>query len=123
MNIQDNGNQNTTSSFNDVLLALKNNIMRNINVADIVKIVQKLDNNQYKVQSITNTNSIFTCISLSNLNFKANDIALILFTKADFRTNLLKLQNNQSISTNTNTILHSNAYGILIGLIYDGGQQ
>lgn len=121
--IQQYGNDTTSSSFDDFVLAFKNNIMRNLNVADIVKIIQKLDNNTYKVQSITNLAAKYDCISLSNLAFNENDVALIVFANADFRTNLIRLQNSQEISSTNVKTLHSNAYGILIGLIYNGGQQ
>jgi len=110
-------NENSSSSFTDLIDALRNNIMRNTNVADLVQVIQ-INDGTYKVQSITNTEVIIDCISLSGLTFQVNDIALILFTKNDFKTNLTKIKNGQTIATTDNKIMHSKAYGILIGLVY-----
>ena len=110
-------NENGSSSFTDLIDALRNNIMRNTNVADLVQVIQ-INDGTYKVQSITNTEVIIDCISLSGLTFQVNDIALILFTKNDFKTNLTKIKNGQTIATTDNKIMHSKAYGILIGLVY-----
>lgn len=110
-------NENSSSSFTDLINALRNNIMRNTNVADLVQVIQ-INDGTYKVQSITNTEVIIDCISLSGLTFQVNDIALILFTKNDFKTNLTKIKNGQTIATTDNKIMHSKAYGILIGLVY-----
>lgn len=110
-------NENSSSSFTDLIDALRNNIMRNTNVADLVQVIQ-VNDGTYKVQSITNTEVIIDCISLSGLTFQVNDIALILFTKNDFKANLTKIKNGQTITTTSNKTMHSKAYGILIGLVY-----
>lgn len=112
------GNQVVSGDFLRVLLALKDCIMRNCNVADIAK-VTRINSNTYDCTAIGNSNTIYSAISLQGLDIRQNDAVLILFTNTDFRVNLNKLKNGQALQNQTETTdLHSTSYGVIIGVVY-----
>lgn len=113
---QQSGNQNTTASFADVCIALKNNVMRNTHVAELV--IVKSIGSTIKCSLLTNPAQTIECIALSGLDVKVDDVMLTIFTLSDFRTNLTKLKRNQSISKIEKQTLHSINHGVLIGLVY-----
>lgn len=116
---QQQGNRNSTASFADVCEALKNNIMRNLSVAELVTITSVNDAaSLYKTSLLSNPSQTIECTKLQELDVKVNDVMLAIFTNTDFRTNLSKVKNGQAISEMKNQTLHSKNYGVLVGLIY-----
>lgn len=113
------GNNNTDASFLDVLFALKDNIMKDLNVADIVTVVSvDNDNRKFRCKLLANPNLQVECTNLQSLEVKVNDVMLAIFTTSDFRTNLSKVKNDQQLLKVENQTLHSKNYGVLVGLIY-----
>lgn len=113
------GNNNTDASFLDVLFALKDNIMKDLNVADIVTVISVDDDNRkFRCKLLANPNLQVECTNLQSLEVKVNDVMLAVFTTSDFRTNLSKVKNDQQLLKIENQTLHSKNYGVLVGLIY-----
>lgn len=113
------GNNNTDASFLDVLFALKDNIMKDLNVADIVTVISvDNDNRKFRCKLLANPNLQVECTNLQSLEVKVNDVMLAVFTTSDFRTNLSKVKNDQQLLKIENQTLHSKNYGVLVGLIY-----
>lgn len=113
------GNNNTDASFLDVLFALKDNIMKDLNVADIVTVISvDNDNRKFRCKLLANPNLQVECTNLQSLEVKVNDVMLAIFTTSDFRTNLSKVKNDQQLLKVENQTLHSKNYGVLVGLIY-----
>lgn len=113
------GNKNATSDFMRVLLATKEASLRDCNVADVVKVVS-ISGDDYHCKSLTTLNDI-QALKLEDLEILQNDVVVVLYTTRDFRNNLRKIKRNQELVDNTNTELHSCAYGIIIGKLYSGG--
>lgn len=111
------GNQSNQGSFLDVMLALKNNVMRDLNVAEVVE-VKKISTNSITVSVLTNPQQMLECVALQNLDVQLNDIMLVIFTNTDFRTNLNKFKNNQTLQKIDNQTMHTKNTGVLVGLIY-----
>ena len=81
------GNKNSTSAFLEVLMALKENINKDLNVAEIGKIIN-INQDQIKVQLLNNNQQKLICYKLKDLELELNDYVLIVFTNSDFRSNL-----------------------------------
>lgn len=111
------GNKNTDASFTDVVLALKNNIMRNCNVAELV-VITKIQDDKLQATLLTNPQQMIECTKLHDLEVQVNDVVLVIFTSTDFRVNLSKYKNNQVIQPISSQTLHSKMYGVVVGLIY-----
>ena len=111
------GNNVTSASFLDVLLALKENIARDTNVADLV-IVDSINNDTYKCKFLANERLAISCIALDSLEVKQGDIMLAIFTSSDFRTNLQQYKDKQPLIIDEQQTLHSKNYGVLVGLVY-----
>lgn len=113
------GNKNTDASFFDVCEALKGNIMRTINVAELVTITA-VDHEKsiYRCSILSHPEQICECTKLQSLDVQLNDVMLVVFTSSDFRTNLLKVKNEQTITDIGTKTLHSKNYGVLVGLVY-----
>ena len=113
------GNNNTDASFLDVLFALKDNIMKDLNVAEVVTVISvDNDNRKFRCTLLANPNLQIECTNLQSLEVRVNEIMLAIFTTSDYRTNLSKVKNNQQILKVESQTLHSKNYGILVGLIY-----
>lgn len=111
------GNQNTSSDFLRVLMALKKNTMKDLNVAEVCK-VTRIENEQYVVEPINNTGQKWYCAKLQNLQIEVNNIVLVLFTNTDFRLNLKRIKNNQITQNTNDKDLHTTNNGVIIGIIY-----
>lgn len=104
-----------------VLLALKENIMIELNVATIGK-VRSIEGQTAKVQlypAIKNEQpqTIYSIIS-SNLDVNVNDIVVVLYLDRNFISALKKLKQNQNPSSiSDDVILHSKEYGIIISVL------
>lgn len=115
------GNETENSSFLDVCFALKNNIFRTLNVADVC-VVREINGDLIKCEYITSSTTTIFCAKLKNLTVKVNDVVLVVFTTNDFRTSLDLFKKGQK---NTNFITlqqHDIAYGVVVGVIYQEGK-
>lgn len=110
------GNETVNSNFLNVLLALKENIMKDLKVAEI-GIVKEIKNDLCYCYLLNSKSTELICIKLNNLSLSQNDIVLIVFTNTDFRTNLNRLKNNQETIDYTNGQKHSYNFGVIIGKI------
>lgn len=125
-NNQNTGNQNEEYTLNKIYAAMKQNIFRDLNTAEVVQVISIDDtNSKYLCSLMSNPNLKFECTKLQDLTVEQSDIMLCIFTSTDFRANLIKYKNNQVVNTMQVNELHSKNYGILIGLVYrqsNGGE-
>lgn len=108
-------NELVSSDFLRVLKALKENIMRDLNVAKICK-VTRIDNNNFFCESIAD-GTVVNARVLQGLTINISDIVLILFCDNDFRANLDLSSYTTIFKKTNNTEKHSNAFGVIIGKI------
>lgn len=110
------GNEVNSKDFLEILFALKNNIMKDLNVCEVAQI-ESISNDIYKCK-ILSTDEVITAIPLQNLEIAQNDVVVILFSNTDFRTNLKRIQNDNVAITNDTLNLHNKSFGIIIGILY-----
>ena len=109
-------------SLLSLLLTLKDNVMYNTNVAEVMK-VNKINEDLIYCSEINSSKANCACCKLQDLNISINDIVLVLFTNTDFRANLKKIKNNQPTQDTNNRCEHSKSYGVIIGIIYGGNNE
>lgn len=106
----------STSDFYQVLMSLKENINRDLHVADLAKVMSVVGND---VQCQTlNSNAIINCIKLQDLNVYSGDIVLVIYCDTDFHSNLTKYEFNTQNSIIETKEFHSMSNGVVVGLIY-----
>ena len=110
------GNEVNSKDFLEILFALKNNIMKDLNVCEVAQI-ESISNGIYKCK-ILSTDEIITAVPLQNLQIAQNDVVVILFSNTDFRTNLKRIQNDNAGITDDTLNLHNKSFGIIIGILY-----
>ena len=110
------GNNVVSSDFLKVLLALKKNTFKDLNVAELAT-VTKILNNDITCNLLNNQDTFVICRKLQGLEIQENDIVVILFTNTDFRENLSRYENSQPLINKESDLLHSKSYGIIIGKI------
>lgn len=110
------GNEVNSKDFLEILFALKNNIMKDLNVCEVAQI-ESISNDIYRCK-ILSTDEVITAIPLQNLTISQNDVVVILFSNTDFRTNLKRIQNDNVAITNDTLNLHNKSFGIIIGILY-----
>lgn len=110
------GNEVNSKDFLEILFALKNNIMKDLNVCEVAQI-ESISNEIYKCK-ILSTDEVITAIPLQNLTISQNDVVVILFSNTDFRTNLKRIQNDNAAITDDTLNLHNKSFGIIMGILY-----
>ena len=110
------GNEVNSKDFLEILFALKNNIMKDLNVCEVAQI-ESISNEIYKCK-ILSTDEVITAIPLQNLQIVQNDVVVILFSNTDFRTNLKRIQNDNTAIIDDTLNLHNKSFGIIIGILY-----
>lgn len=110
------GNEVNSKDFLEILFALKNNIMKDLNVCEVAQI-ESISSAIYKCK-ILSTDEIITAVPLQNLQIAQNDVVVILFSNTDFRTNLKRIQNDNVAITDDTLNLHNKSFGIIIGILY-----
>lgn len=110
------GNEVNSKDFLEILFALKNNIMKDLNVCEVAQI-ESISNEIYKCK-ILSTDEVITAIPLQNLQIAQKDVVVILFSNTDFRTNLKRIQNDNVAITDDTLNLHNKSFGIIIGILY-----
>lgn len=113
------GNQTHNSSFVDLAMSIKYNVFRTMNTSDVF-VVLEINDGEYLCQSITNTNLKITCIACKDIEIKAQDVVLVIFTKNNFKIALDNYKaNNVILRDNTvSNAMHNLNYGVIIGVIY-----
>lgn len=117
MDDQFKGNKNSTSAFLEVLMALKENINKDLNVAEIGRVID-INQDKIKVQLINNDQQKLVCYQLRDLQLENGDYVLIIFTNSDFRSNLTKIKNNKLPQNIDERSFHTTNYGVIVGIIY-----
>ena len=102
------GNKVKTNDLLRLLLTLKQNIMKDLNVAEVCKIVSKQSNNRYYVSLANDSSKKLSCVSISSDEFKENQQVVVVFTN----TNYLNKDDKE---------LHSSNFGIILGSGGGGG--
>lgn len=110
------GNEVNSKDFLEILFALKNNIMKDLNVCEVAQI-ESISNEIYKCK-ILSTDEVITAIPLQNLQIAQNDVVVILFSNTDFRTNLKRIQHDNDGITDDTLNLHNKSFGIIMGILY-----
>ena len=110
------GNEVNSKDFLEILFALKNNIMKDLNVCEVAQI-ESISSEIYKCK-ILSTDEVITAIPLQNLTISQNDVVVILFSNTDFRTNLKRIQNDNDGITDDTLNLHNKSFGIIMGILY-----
>lgn len=134
-------NKSTQGGLLDVLLALKANIMKATNVATLAE-VQSIDTTNLVVKvkpfplingENEKTIDCYSCmfptvkednIKWSNLvdSLSKKDIVLVVFLNRNSSQNLKQARKNQVLTTlKENSELHSDKFGIVVGIVYKGG--
>lgn len=111
------GNKTNSSDFLRVLLTLKDNIMQDLNVADICKVTQ-ISGNDIVCVPISDSTVKYYCNKLQEVDIAVNDIVLVIFTNKDYRLNLKRLRSSQPIQNSTTGTLHSSEYGVVIATLF-----
>lgn len=110
----DNGNNNITGDFLRVLMALKSNISKSINVAE-VGLVENVDEEWINCTLFCDGTTIYTK-KLDALDIKTGDCVLVIFTGHEFATNLNRVKNRQTVIVQGNEEnLHTRSTGIIVG--------
>lgn len=109
------GNKIGGSTLFDVLLTLKQNVMRDTNVAEICKVLEVKSDATYVVAPLNNSKQKLFCQTYNGSKVNVNDIVLVIFTNTDNRLNLNKVNNKQTTQSLNSVNLHSSEYGIIIG--------
>lgn len=110
-------NKTFSSDFLRVLLALKDNVMKDTHANDMA-IVTQANGSNYICKLMSNENVVFSCIASMNLDVATNDVVLVTFCDTDFRPNLKRYVQGQTLQNNDSTTLHSRAYGVITNIVY-----
>lgn len=98
--------------------ALIDNIMRNLHVATLAKVV---DSANLLVQPFPTQNEEsekqVKCVKADGLTLTNGDIVLVIYTDRDFRQNLNQIKNRSQISKVLTKEYHSEKFGIIINKI------
>ncbi len=106
-----------SSDFLRVLLALKENIMKDINVAEVCR-VQSIVKNNYLCESLADS-TLVNAICMSGVTANVGDFVVIVFCNRDFRANLSIASFSRAFRETDNNQRHSNAFGVIIGKVLE----
>lgn len=110
------GNNVQDNDFFRLLLALKSNIMRSVNVADLA-VVENVSDDEILCRLLSDSSKKITCVKLKNLTIAKSDVVLVIYTNTDFRSNLRRVKSGQIAQTIEDNDLHSKSYGVIAGII------
>lgn len=114
------GNEFTNSDFLEVLLVLKENVMRAICCNEVCQVIGIDEEIACRILSSGET---VNCIALENLNVNKNDIVLIAFCDTDFRANLNRIKKGKDPQYSKQEVIHTRDAGVIIGIVYSQGGQ
>lgn len=106
----------STSDFYQVLMALKENINRDLHVADLAK-VNSVDGDNVQCQAL-NSDAIINCVKFFDLTVYSGDIVLVIYCDTDFHSNLSKYKFNAQSSIIEAKEFHSMSNGVVVGVVY-----
>ena len=108
---------NNDGNLLSLLNVLKENVMFNTNVAEVM-IVKNKDSKYVYCSDINNDKNIYPCYTLNTLDVNEGDCVLVLFTNTDFRLNLEKIKNNEPLQNGNKRCEHKKDYAIIIGILF-----
>lgn len=114
-------NKNVTSDFLRVLLALKDNIFNDLNVADVCT-VESINEDSVLCRTLSDQ-LLVSAITLKDLEIQTGDIVLVIFCNTDFRMKLQKIKAAQNYTSTSEEVLHSKSYGVIVGIVYRTGEE
>ena len=107
-------NQFIGTELLDVLLSLKQNINRDLYVADL-GIVEKEDTSSVTCR-LPSEDVIIECVKLSSVGaLSKGDKVCILFLNRSYTTNLTNLNNSLPTYVDTSKVFHNKNFGVIIG--------
>lgn len=114
-----NANANNSPGFLQVLLALKENIFYDLQVATVCLVTQKNEDGTAMCRDFAESVS-FQARYLHAMDLEEGDVVLVLFADKDFRTNLKKVMaGNYEFTPNSELeTRHTKANGIIVGVVY-----
>lgn len=114
--MQETEQNNVSSDFLRVLLALKSNILKDTNVADVCKVMQKNSDGSWSCQSL-NDSSMVAAQNIVDLDLAVGDFVCVLYIDQPYRSNLLKAISRQPTKSLTEE-RHSKSAGLIIAVVY-----
>lgn len=102
-----------SGDFLKVLLALKESIMKDIHCSELAIIKEVFDNN-CNCSLLSNPDIKINAYRTKGTRCRVGDIVLVAFSDNDFRSNLVKKDNNAKLQAIDSTVKHQLDYGIII---------
>ena len=107
------GNKVFSGDFLKVLLALKESIMKDIHCSELA-IIKEVYSNNCNCSLLSNPEIKINAYKTRGTICRVGDIVLVAFSDNDFRSNLLKKDNNSQLQVIDSPIKHQLDYGIII---------
>lgn len=102
-----------SGDFLKVLLALKESIMKDIHCSELA-IIKEVYTNNCNCSLLSNPEIKINAYKTRGTTCRVGDIVLVAFSDNDFRSNLLKKDNNSQLQVIDSPIKHQLDYGIII---------
>ena len=116
------GNQVISGDFLRVLEALKGNINRNLNVAELAVVKTKNNDGTYSCSLLNHPDTLINCYTLPGDDAELDSLVIILFINSDFRTIIKTYLSGKITKDVEDKILHSKDYGIILSK-HDSGES
>lgn len=107
------GNKVFSGDFLKVLLALKESIMKDIHCSELA-IIKEVHTNNCNCSLLSNPEIKINAYKTKGTICRVGDIVLVAFSDNDFRSNLLKKDNDSQLQIIDSPIKHQLDYGIII---------
>lgn len=115
------GSANQTPTLLQVLMALKDNVSRDLNVCNVAIVTQVYNDGTAMCQEFTESIS-FQAYYLKGMEqeLQQGDIVVVLYADKDFRSNLKNFKKGSSVFSQNSEFetLHTKANGIIVGILY-----
>lgn len=115
---QEHGNYVEDTSFVDVLKAVKQNIFKTMQTAELCVVREANSDGGYKCEFLTNSQIFISAIGFQNADIRVNDVVLVVFTGTDYRASLNAYKNGDANTSTTTLIYHQKQYGVIVGRVY-----
>lgn len=96
-----------------VLLALKDSIMKDIHCSELA-VIKEVFTDNCNCSLISNPNIKINAYRVKGTRCKVGDVVLVAFSDNDFRSNLVKKDNNTKLQTIDSVVKHQLDYGIIV---------
>lgn len=107
------GNKVVSSDFLKVLLALKENIMKDIHCSEL-GIVKSISQNECVCSLLSDENKKVNVFKMPSLRVNVGDVVQIIFNDSNFRSNLQKYNDQKALQI-VSSDRHSINYGVILG--------